>query len=161
MDQRERNGARLRIYRFPRGSSFEGELVGALERMEGPARPSLVDALFVAHAEEGATEALDLRTGREGGTAAGLLDFRLNPVRRQALTDRMLSRDAATVPAAEVSRIAAALGPGCALLAVLVDGDGAPDLDSAATRCGGALVADEPVVAGSLGDVVEHLLAAC
>jgi hypothetical protein len=52
----------------------------------------LLDALFVTRdAESGAVHAIDLATGGAGSTFAALLDFRLDPGRRRALTRSTLA----------------------------------------------------------------------
>src|SRR4051812_603847 len=100
----------LRVYRFEPGFSFQGEIVGALEQLELAGDAGLLDALFVhLDAESGDLEAIDLAVGRRDGTVVALLDFRIDPARRRAMTRRTLAEHAGGVPAAVVEEVAAAL----------------------------------------------------
>ena len=53
----------LLVYRFAADASFEGRLVGALERLESGGTLRIVEALFIANdAETGELAAVDLRS---------------------------------------------------------------------------------------------------
>src|SRR3954468_18807455 len=107
---------RLRVYAFGPGAEFSGLLVGALERVDGE---RLLDALFVMRdANSGEVQALDRATGLGDGSLARMLDFRLDPARRQTMTDETRARGAESVEA-----IADALDEGCAVLAVVLAGE--------------------------------------
>lgn len=150
--------ARLRVYRFEPGAVFEGGLVGAIERLQVSGDAQLLDAVFVGRdAESGGVNAIDLATGGAGATLASLLDFRLDPRRRRALTERTLTEHARGVPRALIEEIAATLGAGAALLAVLDTGGAVRELEDAVVRCGGRALADEPVDARALGEVGDRL----
>src|SRR5512144_2429608 len=124
--------ARLRVYRFDPGAVFEGGLLGAIERMELGAEAKLLDALFVRRdATRGAFDAVDLAAGGAGGTFASLLDFRLEPRRRRAITERTLAEHSGGVPRPLIEAIAAAVQAGVAILAVLLTGPAATVLDDA------------------------------
>ncbi|UGS38092.1 hypothetical protein [Capillimicrobium parvum] len=146
---------RLRVYRFSGGGAFDGGLIGALERMELAGGAALLDALFVLREPDGELHAVDLATGRAGGTISALLDFRLDPGRRAAATRRTLAASADLVEVA-----GAGLAPGDAILAVLLSGDEAPALEQAVERSGGRAVCDERVSAASLADAAPQLRAA-
>ena len=148
--------ARLRVYRLDPRAAYTGELLGAIERAEASAGTRLLDALLVRRTPGGGLEAVDLATGTAGHTFAALLDFRLDPVRREAATQRTLAGPLG----AAVGDIAAALGPGHALLAALSGADDADALGDAVAAGGGTLAADEPVAADSLAEVPERLVAA-
>ena len=91
--------AHLRIYRFDPGAVFEGGLLAALERMQLGEDWKLLDVLFVTRdATSGEFEAVDLGTGGADATLASLLDFRLDPGRRRALTERTLAEHRGGVP---------------------------------------------------------------
>jgi hypothetical protein len=151
----------LRVYRFESGAVFEGGLVGAIERMQLADDAEVLDALFVRRdAASGALEAVDLAAGRVGGTFASLLDFRLEPQRRRAITERTLAEHPGGVPRALIEAIAATLDAGVAIFALLHTGRGATVVDDAAARCGGRLIADEPVDARALAQVDARLRAA-
>jgi hypothetical protein len=153
--------AHLRVYRFEPGAVFEGGLAGAIERMQLVGDAKLLDALFVARDAEGGTpDAIDLATAGSGATLASLLDFRLDPGRRRAITERTLAEHAHGVPRPLIEAIGATLPPGAALFAVLDTGDTATTLEDAVARCGGCVVADEPVDARALAEVDARLRAA-
>ena len=154
--------AHLRVYRFAPGAAFEGAVVGALERIELERDAGLLDALFVTRdPASGETQAIDLATGQADGTAAGLLDFRLDPGGRGAVTQRTLRPHAGGAPPAVVEAIAGALEPGGALLAVLVAGGALAAFEDAVARSGGRMVADEQAAAATtLAGFGPQLLAA-
>ena len=147
----------LRIHTFPAGTSFTGEVIGALEQVELSDGGRLLDALFVAREpEHGELQAIDLATGHGDGSVAALLDFRLDPGSRAALTARTLTPHAGGVPATVITSVADGLEPGAAVIAVLLEGD-APALATAVERAGGTLVGDERVAATTLADVADRL----
>jgi hypothetical protein len=151
--------AQLRVYRFEPGAVFEGQLVGAIERMQLGDGTELLDALFVRReAASSGFEAVDLAVGGRGGTFASLLDFRLEPRRRRAITERTLAEHPGGVPRRDIELIGAALEAGGAVLAVLSSGT-ATALDEAVARCGGRPIADEPVDARALAQVGPRLRA--
>ena len=140
---------------------FEGGLVGAVERMQLGHGTELLDGLFVRRdVASDDFDAVDLAVGGRGGTFASLLDFRLEPRRRRTITERTLAEHAGGIPRPDIESIAAALEAGGALLAVLSTGEPAPALEEAVARCGGRLVADEPVDARALAQVGPRLRAA-
>jgi hypothetical protein len=144
--------ARLRVYRFGRGASFEGEIVGALERIDLGGGTDVLDALFVTRDESSrAVDAVTLGVAAGDDRYVSLVDFRLDAGRRRALTERTLADHP------EAGAIGAALEPGAAILAVLVGGDAPTVLDDAVARAGGRLVADEPVDADRLEQVGSRL----
>jgi hypothetical protein len=149
------------VYRFRPGTVFEGGLVGAIERMQLGGDARLLDALFVTRdADSGALYAIDLATGGAGSTFAALLDFRLDPGRRRALTERTLAEHSRGVPRPLIEAIAATLEAGAALLAVLDFGDTTTALEDAVARCGGHVIADEPIDARALAQASSRLRAA-
>ena len=153
--------AHLCVYRFEPGAAFEGGLVGAIERMQLGHDVKLLDALFLRRdLSSGALDAVDLATGGGDATFASLLDFRLEPRRRRSITRRTLAEHPGGVPRPEIEAIGAALEAGVAILAVLSTGGTATDLADAVARCGGRLVADEPVDACALAQVGPRLRAA-
>ena len=154
--------AHLRVYRFDPGAVFEGGLLAALERMQLGEDWKLLDVLFVTRdAASGELEAVDFVTGGADATLASLLDFRLDPGRRRALTERTLAEHAGGVPRPLIEAIAATLEPGAAIFAVLHTGASATVLEDAVARCGGRPIADEPADhASTLADVGQRLSAA-
>ena len=145
-------------YRFGAGSRFEGQLVGALERIESGGAMRILDALFVAREpDSGELRAYSLaaRGGSAMGAMSELLDFRLNPSGRAGSTRRALEG-----PVGEAARsIGEGLAPGEAFAVVLVEHTWAVALGEAVTRTGGTETAAEFVEAGGLGEVSERLVA--
>ena len=153
--------AQLRVYCFDPGAVFEGGLVGAIERMSLGRDTKLLDALFVMQdPASGGLAAVDLASGGAGGTLASMLDFRLDPGRREAITKRTLAEHRGGVPRPLIEAIAGALETGTAIFAVLHTGGTPAVLDDAVTRAHGRLIADEPVDAQALADAGPQLLAA-
>ncbi len=151
----------LHVYRFDPGAVFEGGLLSAVERMQIGSEARLLDALFVRReAATGALEAIDLGAQGADATLASLLDFRLDPGRRRALTERTLSEHSAGVPPPLIEALAATLEEGAAILAMLHSGATAEVLEDAVARCGGRPIADEPVDAGALAQLAPQLRAA-
>ena len=149
----------LRVYRFDPGAVFEGGLVGAIERMKLASDTKLLDALFVTNdAASGELAAVDLASGGADGTFASMLDFRLDPGRRGAITERTLAEHGGVLRPL-IEAVAATLEAGAAIFAVLHTG--APTvLDDAVARSHGRLIADDPVDAQTLAQAGPQLLAA-
>jgi hypothetical protein len=149
----------LLVYRFGPDASFEGRLVGALERIESGGALRVLDVLFVQRdAETGELAAVGLQ-GDAGGIVGPLLDFRLDPAKRVKATERALG-DASDVPAEALLELGKTLEPGAALAAVLVDHEWARAFEDAVSRTGGVPVASEFVEASALGELAADLLAA-
>jgi exoribonuclease R len=139
----------LLAFGFDASAAFEGQLVGALERMESGGALRILDVLFVAADEEtGELIAIDLQGGT-GGLTAKLLDFRLDPAARRGKATSKLARD-----------LGAALQPGTALAAVLVEHTWSGVLDDAVSRVGGRSLAIEFVDASTLSELGDNLLRA-
>jgi hypothetical protein len=152
---------RLRVYRFEPGATFEGGLVAAVERMQVLGQTRVIDALFVLREpESGALQAVDLGSATVDTSFASLLDFRLDPGRRAALTERTLAEHRGGVPRPLIESVAGTIGRGGAVLAVLHTGPAADVLDEAVARCGGRSVADEPSAAGALAELGPRVQAA-
>jgi hypothetical protein len=144
----------LLVYGFAPGAEFEGRLVGALERIESGAALRVRDALFVgADPETGELVAVH-RHGDAG--VIGLLGFRLDAHERRRSTERALNSPTGDL----VRRLGAALEPGCALAAILVEHAWATALEDAVTRSGGSRLHDARGDATALGDHAADLLAA-
>jgi hypothetical protein len=153
--------AHLRVYRFEPGAAFEGGLLAAVERMQLGGDAKLLDALFVRRdAATGALDAVDLAIGGGDATFASLLDFRLDPVRRRAITERTLAEHSGGVPRPLIEAIAGTLQTGAAIFALLDTGGTATVLEDAVARSGGQVIADEPVNARALAQAGSQLRAA-
>ena len=152
--------AQLLVYGFGSDASFEGRLVGILERVESGGALRILEALFVGReAGTGELVAVDLRGSRAGGIVAPLLDFRLDPAKRRRSTEKALS-DTGGLSADKLRELGAVLDPGEALVAVLVEHAWARSLEDAVSRTGGTPLASEFVDAGSLAKLGPNLLAA-
>jgi hypothetical protein len=150
--------AQLLLYGFGSDADFEGQLVGALERVESGGALRILDVLFVRRdAESGDIVAVDLRGKGAGGVVGPLLGFRLDEAERRRVTERALATGAA---AELLSELGTALKPGAALAAVLVEHVWRGALDDAAERMGGTLLAADFVDATALADLGAELLSA-
>jgi hypothetical protein len=143
----------LLVFGFEPGANFEGQLVGALERVEAGGSLRILDALFVGReAETGELVAVDLHSHGAGGMVASLVGFRLDPAERRRTTERTLSET--------LRNLAEPLEPGAAVAAVLVEHTWARALQDAVSRSGGRPLASEFVDATGLGQLTAHLRAA-
>jgi len=148
----------LLVFGFDAGAAFEGQLVGALERVESGGAVRILDVLFVAAGE--ATEdpvAINLKGGT-GGLTAKLLDFRLDQAARRKATERALGEDAGDGMAEVTRDLGKALEPGTALAAVLVEHEWARALEDAVSRVSGRPLASEFVEAARLSELPPDLL---
>ena len=105
--------------------------------------------------ESGDIDAIDLHGDGAGGVVAPLLSFRLDEAERRRATERTLRANADVV-----RELGAALEPGAALAAVLVDHVWSDALEDAASRTGGTLLAGDFVDATALSELGPELLAA-
>jgi hypothetical protein len=127
----------LLAYHFPAEARFEGQLVGALERLEAGGALRVVDALAVRRdPDTGDLQAVEVRSTGAGGLVAPLVDFRLDPSRRQRATERALAGDGA----GRVHELGARLGAGETMAVVLVEHVWAAALEDAVARIGGTRV---------------------
>ncbi len=148
----------LLAFGFDADAAFEGQLVGALERLESGGSLRILDVLFVAADETtGDLIAVDLQGG-SGGLTAKLLDFRLDPAARRRAAARALDDDAGDGMAAVLRELGASLQPGAAVAAVLVEHVWSRALDDAVSRVGGTTLASEFVDASKLSEVADDLV---
>src|SRR4029450_12963353 len=113
--------AQLLVYRFAPDAGFEGQLVGALERIEAGGAVKIVDALFVASdPETGELVAIDLHGHGLGATAAPLLQFSPEPRERRRATERPPTPHETGLPAETPHRLKDTLEPGAAMVALLL-----------------------------------------
>jgi hypothetical protein len=150
----------LLVFAFGSDASFEGRLVGALERIEVGGALKVLEALYVRRDRAGELTAIDLRgRGGGGGMTAPLLSFRLDDRARRRETERALAGDAA-VDGDTLRELGDGLEPGTALTALLVEHTWARALDDAVERTGGSTVAGGFVEATELAELMPELLAA-
>jgi hypothetical protein len=151
----------LLVYAFGSDASFEGRLVGAIERIEAGGALRVLEALYVRRDRDGGElTAFDLR-GRAGGggLTAPLLSFRLDKGARGRATQRALAGGVG-VKGETLRELGDGLEPGTALAALLVEHSWARALDDAVERTGGTTVSDGFVAATELAALAPELLAA-
>jgi hypothetical protein len=147
----------LLAYRFDAEARFQGQLVGALERMESGGTLRIIEVLFIVHhAETGELSALDLRSRGTGSLVSPLLGFRLDPGEQRSATERALEGDSGDT----VRAVGAALAPGAAIAAVLVEHTWAQALGDAVARTGGTTLSGAFVEAGGLSELAPVLVEA-
>jgi hypothetical protein len=148
------SATQLLLFSFGPDAAFEGQLVGALERMESGGALRVVDALFVRRdAETDELSAIGLHSNGAGGMVAPLLGFRLDTAARERATARALADE-------DVQALCRALKPGAALAAVLVDHVWSRALSDAVGRTGGTALGADFVEARALSELTDRLLAA-
>ena len=150
--------AQLLVYGFAPGAQFEGQLVGAIERIESGGTLRVLDVLFVMREPEtGEVAAIGVRGRGQGSLVAPLLGFRLEPGERRRASEKALRADAG---GGLLARLAEGLEPGAAVAAVLVEHVWARALGDAVSRTGGKPLASEFVDAAALAELDPDLLAA-
>jgi hypothetical protein len=145
----------LLAFGFGAGTAFEGQLVGAIERLESGGALRVLDALFVAADEAtGELVAINLQ-GDTGGLTAKLLDFRLDPASRRRTAERSLEDDASGQLLRDLGK---SVEPGSALAVLLVEHVWARGVEDAVARIGGRALASEFVDAAKLSELAPELL---
>jgi len=147
----------LLAFKFGSDSRFEGQLVGALERIENGGTVRVLDGLFVAREpESGEISAIALSDSPPSRMTSRLLGFRLDAKDRRAATQKALDGDTGDA----VRSLAATLSPGRAIAAVLLEHVWADALADAVARVGGSEVASDFVDASRMSELTQQLLAA-
>ncbi len=144
----------LIAFTFPPGTSFQGQLVGALERVESGGTMRILDALFVGReADSGELSVASLGAEGRAGATGRLLSFRLDERTRREATERLLSG-----PAGEWARsLANELEPGAAVAAVLIEHSWEGTLNDAITRLGGVPQVDSFVESSQIADHLDEI----
>jgi hypothetical protein len=147
----------LLVYGFAPGAEFQGQLVGAIERIESGGTLRVLDVLFVMRdadtSELGATQ---LHRRGEGSMIAPLLGFRLDPGEQRRLTRKALTAEGEGGP---LRRLGDSLEPGAAVAAVLIEHVWSGVLDDAVSRTGGAPLASEFVDADAFAELAADVVA--
>lgn len=153
------------VFEFGSDSTFEGQVVGALERIESGDAMRVVDGLFVARERaSGELRAISLSDSPPSLMTSRLLGFRLDDRDRRSATRRAIDGAAGDA----VQSLAALLPPGRAVAAVLVEHRAAvaeaaavPEaLAEAVARVGGTEVVSELVEASGMTQLTARLVAA-
>jgi hypothetical protein len=151
----------LLVYAFGPDSAFEGQLVGALERLESGGTLKILDALFVhRHSDTGELEALNLKGDGVGGIAAPLIEFRLDQAARDRATAKAFKGRLGGIPPDVLRGLGEGLEPGAAIAALLIDHAWLRTLGEAVDRSGGAARVREFVEVSRLSELADELLAA-
>ena len=131
----------LLAYEFGPDAVFQGQLAGALQRLESGGALKILDLVFVQRdAESGELTAIEL-PGDGAGVTGELLNFRLEVRSRPQTTKRAL----AGARGPELLALGERLAPGASLAAVFVEHLWAVALADAVQRVGGTPVFDEIV----------------
>jgi hypothetical protein len=150
----------LVVYEFGPDAKLEGQLVGALERIQALGRSRLLDGLFAAHdPDTGELAAIDLGSSTRADALAGFLTFRLDPEARRQATETALG-DAGSVPAELIRSVGSALPPGGAMFVLLIERPEWRELGDAVSRTGGSMLRAEVVGGSTLAEAGPQLLAA-
>ncbi len=147
--------AQLLVYRFAAGAGFEGQFVGALERIESGGALRVLDVLVVVRDDAGEIVASEHRGGSAAGFTGALVALRLDPSVRERATRRAMDRSNGLA-----GELAETLQPGEAIAAVLIGHVWARALDDAAARTSGTAVLDTRVGPRTLPELGEEILAA-
>src|SRR3954471_18493154 len=84
--------AQLLSFHFGPEAAFEGQLLGALQRLESGGTLRILDVLFIQNDREtGELVAANLRGEGAGRVVTPLLSFRLDPSERRRITERTLA----------------------------------------------------------------------
>lgn len=144
----------LIAFTFPPGSSFEGQLVGALERIESGGTMRILDALFVGReAGSGELSVASLSADGQAGAIGRLLSFRLDESARRRASERLLAG-----PVGDWARsLAEDLEPGSSVAAVLIEHSWERVLHDAVGRIGGIAQVDSFVESDQLADHLEKI----
>ncbi|CAM3305399.1 hypothetical protein OCAE111667_02785 [Occultella aeris] len=141
----------LLAYRFGIRTPFEGQVIGALERLEADGAVRVIDVLLVGRdADSGEIFGTAAHGGPGGGNLARLLTFRLDPAER-----RRASRG---VPADLLDGLGTTLDAGEVVIAVLVEQVWARHLEDSVAHLGGTVLPSSIVERTALADLTPELL---
>jgi hypothetical protein len=151
----------LLAYRFDPGAAFEGQLLGALERIESGGTLRIREVLFVGRdPENGELLAIAARGRQQGSLVAPLLGFRLDPSERARATEKALRAHDRGAEPNPLRLLGETLAPGGAVAAVLVEHLWAHAIDDAVARTGGAALISAFVAGTELTELSSELAAA-
>jgi hypothetical protein len=153
--------AQLLTLHFGSEAALEGQLLGALQRLESGGTLRVLDVLFIQRARDsGELTAASFRGEGTDRMIAPLLEFRLDPLERRRITERTLAGRPGGISADVVRAIGDALAPGAAIAAVLIDHAWLKPMEDAASRGGGTLSASRFIDADDLDPLAAELFAA-
>jgi hypothetical protein len=148
----------LVAYRFDGSGAFEGQLLGALERIESGGGLKIREVLFVGREPDtGELVAMATRGRQQGSLVAPLVGFRLDAAERDRATRRALAAYDRGDGPNPLHALAESLPAGGAVAAVLVEHHWADHVEDAVTRTGGEKVLDDFVGDTELTALVDAL----
>ncbi len=151
--------AQLLMYEFTPDARFEGQLGGAVQRIETGGTVRVLEAVFIQReADSGELAVIDVRGDSAGSLIAPILDFRLDPAARRRATAQALATGTSGLSGETVRRLGAGLAPGGAIAALLIRHVWAEALSDAVARSGGRLLLSDHVDARELGALAPVLV---
>jgi hypothetical protein len=151
----------LLAYRFGPGAEFEGQLLGALERIESGGTLRIREVLFVGRdPETGELLAVAAHGRQQGSLVAPLLGFRLDPGKRRRATEQALRAYDRGADPNPLRLLGETLAPGGAVAAILVEHLWARAVDDAVERTGGVALLSGFVAGTELTEFSSELAAA-
>lgn len=151
----------LFVFEFGPDASFEGQLGGALERLESGGTLRILEAMFIQRdAETAELLVIALHGDGAGGLIAPVLDFRLDPAVRRRATERALAAGTHGIPGEVLRELGGPLAPGGAMAAVLIEHVWAQAVQDAVAHSAGVPLVSEFVQARTLAELAPELRAA-
>jgi hypothetical protein len=129
----------LLTFAFGPDAVFEGQMLGAVQRLETAGGLRIIEVIFVRRDADGELSAFARRGDAAGGIAGPGLEFRLDEDERRRSTKRALSG----VAGDGVRALSNELPPGGAVAAIFVEHRWLADFAEAAERVGGAPVSTD------------------
>jgi hypothetical protein len=155
----ELSPVQLLMYEFAPDARFEGQLGGAVERIEAGGTVRVLEAVFIRReADSGELAVIDVRGDGAGSLIAPVLDFRLDLAARRRATARALATGGSGLSPETLRRLGAGLAPGGAVAALLIRHVWAEALSDAVARSSGTLLLSDHVNPRELSELVPELL---
>jgi hypothetical protein len=149
----------LLMYQFTPDARFEGQLGGAVERIETGGTVRVLAAVFIQReADSGELAVIDVRGDGAGSLIAPMLDFRLDPAARRRATARALASGTSDLSGETLRRLGAGLAPGGAIAVLLIRHVWAEALSDAVARSSGTLLLSDHVTARELRELAPVLV---
>src|SRR4051812_19149562 len=153
--------AQLLTLHFGPEAAFEGQLLGALQRLESGGTLRILDLLFMQNDREtGELVAANLRGEGTGRIVTPLVSFRLDPSERRRISEETLAGRAGGVSGDTVRAIGEALAPGASVAAVLIDHRWLQPREDAAARGGETLSVSSSLAVDAPAPLAPELIAA-
>ena len=148
----------LLVYEFGPDAQFQGQLGGALQRIETGGTLRVREALFIGReVDTGELVVVDLAGDGAGSLITTLIDFRLDPGARRRATEKALASGPSRLSGDALRTLGAGLAPGQAIAALLIEHVWAQGLADAVARTPGVALTDRFVTATTLVDCAAEL----